>query len=149
MYCPRMDAGVVGCKLKSSCNCIRQGVFPDLRTGHTILVADLPRMTEKLHTPPEILAYRKHFSELSHAVREPAWLASELFSEGLISFEAMDEAVSVRGVSCIQRTRQVLCHFKKTLADQPEVFHQFLSIVRKERSLQWLANRIEATYSES
>ncbi len=105
-------------------------------------------MAAKIHTPPECQAYRKHFSELSHSVRNPEWLASELFSEGLVSFEALDEAVTVVGVSCIQKTRKVLCHFKKKLADHPEAFHQFIAILRKERSLQWLANRVEATYSE-
>ena len=105
-------------------------------------------VAEKLHVTPGSQAYRKHFSELAHVIRDPEWLASELFSEGLISHEALDEAITVIGISCVHKARKVLCHFKGNLAIHPEYFQLFITILKKEKSLHWLANRIEATYSK-
>ena len=81
-------------------------------------------MSGKVYVTPELQAYRKHFSELAVTVRDPEWLASELFSEGMISHEALDDTVTVIRVSCTNK----LCHFKGRLADHPEYFQQFLAI---------------------
>ena len=105
-------------------------------------------MSGKVYVTPELQAYRKHFSELAVAVRDPEWLASELFSEGMISHEALDDTVTAIGVSCTNKARKLLCHFKGKLADHPEYFQQFLAILRKERPFHWLVNRIEATHSK-
>lgn len=96
----------------------------------------------------ESQAFRKHFGELSHAISDPEWLASELFSEGMISNNALDEVITVMCVSKAHKTRRVLCHFKRTLAGNPECFQKFISTLKSERSLDWIANRVEATYSK-
>ena len=96
----------------------------------------------------ESQAFRKHFGELSHAVSDPEWLASELFSQSMISNEALDAAITTMGVSRTHRTRRVLCHFKRTLAGNPECFQKFISILKAAKHLDWIANRVEATYSK-
>ena len=60
-------------------------------------------MSGKVYVTPELQAYRKHFGELAVAVRDPEWLASELFSEGMISHEALDDTVTVIRVSCTNK----------------------------------------------
>ncbi len=104
--------------------------------------------SEKLHHPAGVQAYRKHFSELAQVIKDPEWLAAELFSENLISYEALDEVITVSGVSRVQKARKLLCHFKGNLGTNPECFPLFMTILKKEKSLHWLANRIEATYSK-
>ena len=96
----------------------------------------------------ESQAFRKHFGELSHAIRDPEWLASELFSEGMISNDALDDAITVVGVSVTNKTRRLLCHFKRMLAGDPGYFHKFISILKSAKHLDWISNRVEATYSE-
>ena len=96
----------------------------------------------------ESQAFRKHFSELCIAISDPEWLASELFSMDMISNDALDEAVTVMGVSRTHRTRRVLCHFKGSLASNPEYFQKFISTLKSAKHLEWIANRMEATYSK-
>ena len=42
----------------------------------------------------ESQAFRKHFGELCHAISDPEWLASELFSKGMISNDALDDTIT-------------------------------------------------------
>lgn len=76
-------------------------------------------MTDKVTIRPESQAYCKHFNELALSIRNPEWLASELFSECMISEEVLDDVVTTVGISCTKKVRQLLCHFKSTLADHP------------------------------
>ena len=74
----------------------------------------------------ELQAFRKHFGELSHAISDPEWLASELFSKDMISNGALDEAINAMGVSRTHRTRNVLWNFERTLTGNPECFQKFI-----------------------
>ena len=94
----------------------------------------------------ESQAFRKHFSELCIVIGDPEWLASELFSMDMISNDALDEAVTVMGVSRTHKTRRVLCHFKGSLASNPEYFQKFIATLKSSKHLDWIANRVEATY---
>ena len=96
----------------------------------------------------ESQAFRKHFGELSHAIRDPEWLAGELYSESMISSDALDDTITTMGVSAAHKMRRLLCQFKRTLAGNPDCFHKFISILKSEKSLSWIANRVEATYSK-
>ena len=96
----------------------------------------------------ESQAFRKHFGELSHAIRDPEWLAGELYSESMISSDALDGTITTMGVSAAHKMRRLLCQFKRTLAGNPECFHKFISILKSEKSLNWIANRVEAAYSK-
>ena len=94
----------------------------------------------------ELQVFREHFGELSQAISDPEWLASALFSEGLISNEALDDAINAMGVSRTHRTRTVLWHFERTLAGKPG-FQKLVSTLKSAKHLEWIANRVEATYS--
>jgi hypothetical protein len=95
----------------------------------------------------ELQAFREHFGELSQAISDPEWLASRLFSEGLISDEALDDAITAMGVSRTYRTRRVLWHFERTLAGKPESFQILVSTLKSAKHLEWIANRVETSYS--
>ena len=95
----------------------------------------------------ELQAFTEHFGELSQAISDPEWLASALFSEGLISNEALDDAINAMGVSKTNRTRRVLWHFERTLAGKPECFLKLISTLKSAKHLEWIANRVETTYS--
>lgn len=105
------------------------------------------------HDTAESEAVRKHFGELALVLRDTEWLASELYSGSMITFETLDDVVTTVGVSCIHKARNLLCALQRSLAGQQpseraDCFKRFLAILKKEQSLHWLANRIEATYSK-
>lgn len=95
----------------------------------------------------ESQAFRKHFGELCHAIRDPEWLASELFSNDMISNDALDDAITTMGISRTHKARRLLCHFKGTLSANPDYFQKFISTLKSAKHLDWIANRVEATYS--
>lgn len=96
----------------------------------------------------ESQAFRKHFSELSHDINDPEWLAAELFSEEMISDDTLDAVMTTTGVPAAYKTKRLLCQFKRTLAGNPGCFQRFLSILMCNKSLSWIANRVDATYSK-
>ena len=98
-------------------------------------------------------ALRKHFSELASLLKDVSeWLATELYSSSMITFESLDDAVTTMGVSSLHKARTLLCVLQRSFAEQPPseqaaYFNRFLEILKKEQALHWLANRVEATYS--
>ena len=100
-------------------------------------------VNEKIHITPESETYSKHSSALLEAMKDPAWLASELCSENLITSKAYDDILA-----SVHKTKSLLDHFKTVVAEHPEHFQPFLAVLKKQRSLHWLVNRMEATYSK-
>ena len=99
---------------------------------------------------------RKHYGELAELLShgDAEWLATELYSSSMITFETLDDTVTTIGVSCRQKARRLLCAVQRSLAGQQaykqgDYFTRFLAILKKEQTLHWLSNRIEATYSKS
>lgn len=94
----------------------------------------------------ESQAFRKHFGELCHAISDPEWLASELFSKGMISNDALDDTITTMGISRTYKTRRLLCHFMGTLSSNPECFQKFISTLKSSKHLEWIGNKVLAAY---
>ena len=106
------------------------------------------------NTIAESEALRKHFGELALLLRGVSeWLATELYSNSLITFESLDDVVTTVGVSSLHKARTLLCALQRSFAEQrpferADYFQRFLEILKKDQALHWLANRVEATYSK-
>ena len=94
----------------------------------------------------ESQAFRKHFGELCHAISDPEWLASELFSKGMISNDALDDTITTMGISRTYKTRRLLCHLMGTLSSNPECFQKFISTLKSSKHLEWIGNKVLAAY---
>ena len=95
----------------------------------------------------EYQAFQSSFAVLSDGISDPGWLAIQLFSRGMISRNARQEAELV-AISASVRTRKLLSAVEDQIVTSPtSKFRNFLGTLYGEPSLEHLARKLEEAYS--
>ena len=84
------------------------------------------------------------------AIRDPVWLASELYTKPLISQETGEDVLTTQGTSMRQKVTFLLnCVDGKLTAERkPKLLLRFCDVLEKQRTLKVWARRMRATWRE-
>ena len=93
-------------------------------------------------------ALRQHFSDLVRVLQDPVLLASDLYAEGVVLRNAVEE-VSVLGIPATQKRVKLLSLVEDQIAVNPATFNVFLRVLKKQPPSVELAERLERTYCKS
>ena len=91
--------------------------------------------------------FRKYFSDLRMVIQDPEVLASELYSESVVSstmVEFTNNMTHEKGV----RTLKLLIAVESQIKVNPGTFNVFLSVLAKQPSMSDLCGRMKDTYGE-
>ena len=80
------------------------------------------------------------------SILRPERLAFELHSQETISIEVRDETMKIIGPSTYCRASKLLAALKDQIAVNPSVLHKFLSVVRRDPSLVYIADAMSDHY---
>ena len=78
----------------------------------------------------------------------PERLAFELYSQEMISTQVRDETMEFTGPSTYDRASKLVAAVKDQIVVNPSVFHKFLSVVRRNASLVYIADAMSDSYRE-
>ena len=78
----------------------------------------------------------------------PERLAFELYSQEMISTQVRDETMKFTGPSTYDRASKLVVAVKEQIVVNPSVFHKFLSVVRRNASLVYIADAMSDSYRE-
>ena len=124
-------------------NLILLNLFPPV--PHT------PSQFEKREATPlsaEFEAFRKCSADLIRKIQDPELLAWELYSDNILSQTAIDE-VSVVELSTMQRKTKLLNAVRLQIVFDPTKFQNFLQVLRKQPSLEGVAEKLKTTYESN
>ena len=94
---------------------------------------------------PAYEAFRKHFADLLTAIQDPEVLASELYTENIISTAVRNAAAYVmHGRDA--RTSNLLIAVESQIKVDPGMFDVFLSVLAKRPSMSVLYGRMKDSY---
>ena len=80
------------------------------------------------------------------SISHPERLASELYSQDMISVKLHDETVKVTRTSTYCRTSKLVAAVKDQIVMNPSVLHKFLSLLRGYPSLVYIADAMSDHY---
>ena len=80
------------------------------------------------------------------SVSRPEQLAFELYSQEMISMKLRNETVKITGPSTYCRASRLVAAVKDQIMVNPSVLHKFLSVVRKDPSLVYIADAMSDSY---
>ena len=80
------------------------------------------------------------------SISHPEQLAFELYSQDMISIKLCDETMKMKGPSTYCRTSRLVVAVKDQIMVNPSVLHKFLSVVRKDPSLVYIADAMSDSY---
>ena len=89
---------------------------------------------------PELKVFKLYFSKLVDSISHPERLALELYSQEMISRKVRDEAMKITGPSTYDRALKLVESVEDQIAVKPSVLHKFLSVVRGDPSLLYIAD---------
>jgi len=101
-------------------------------------------LTER--SSPELRVFKRYFSKLAAAIVHPERLASELYSQDIVSKEVLNETVHIMGPSAYSRTVKLLSAVECPIELNPGTFHTFVSVLRGDSSLVYLADAMSDEY---
>ena len=79
-------------------------------------------------------------------ISHPEGLAFELYSQDLISLKVRDETMKIIAQSTCVRASKLVAAVKDQIIANPSVFHKFLSMLRKDPSLVYIADAMADSY---
>ena len=94
---------------------------------------------------PEARTMRKHYADLTKAIQNPLGLASELYSADVIARNILDSTLESTNPK-VEKTMHLLQAVSDQIITNPQEFHCFLAVLRKDSSLQATAELISSTY---
>ena len=100
------------------------------------------------YNSPELRVYKLHFSKLVESISHPERLANELYSHDVISKGVRDEALHIMGPSGYYRSSKLIAAVEDQIAVKASIFHTFLSVVRGDSSLVYIADAMSDHYSK-
>ena len=105
-------------------------------------------MTAELtkRSSPELRVFKRYFSKLAAAIVHPERLANELYSQDIVSKEVRNETMHIMGQSVYTRSTKFLSAVECTIELNPGTFHTFVSVLRGDSSLVYLADAISDEY---
>ena len=95
---------------------------------------------------PELRVFTLYFSKLAAAIPHPEQLAIELYSRGVVSREVRDETMHIVGQPAFYRTAKLLSAVECPIELNPGTFHAFISVLRGDPSLVYLADAMSDEY---
>ena len=98
------------------------------------------------HNSPELKVFKLYFSTLVESIPHPERLANELYSHDVISKGVRDEALHTLGPSPYYRASKLVAAVENQIILNPLVLHTFLSVVRGDSSLVYVADAISDHY---
>ena len=93
--------------------------------------------------------FQKYYAKLASAIRDPVWLANELYSKALISQETCEDVLTTQGTSMRQKVTFLLnCVDGKLTAERkPKHLLRFCDVLEKQRTLKIWGRRMRAEYN--
>ena len=105
------------------------------------------KMKSKLDSS-EHQAFQKCFAVLNNGILDPGWLASELFTRGMISSNVRQEA-QLDSLAASKRTHKLLSAVEQQIKTSPtSKFREFLDILYSEPAQKHLARMLEEACSK-
>lgn len=98
------------------------------------------------YNSPELKVFKLHFSKLAESVSHPEWLANELYSRDVISKAVRNEALHIMGPSPYYRASKLVAAVEDQIVANPSVLSKFLLVMRKDRSLVYIADSMSDHY---
>jgi len=95
---------------------------------------------------PEQRVFQLYFSKLVACV--PSSLATEFYSNDLISRELHKAIVDTIGLSESQKVKKILLAVEGQMVANPSVFHKFVAVMRTDPSLVHIADVLSDRYSK-
>ena len=92
-------------------------------------------------------ALRQLCADLVRVLQEPELLACELYAEGIVPRSALEE-VNVVGITTTQKRMKLLSFVMDQVAVDPDKFHKFVDVLKKQPPIVEVAERLERTYCE-
>ena len=92
-------------------------------------------------------AFRRSLPTLKRAINNPFEVAIDSFSAGVIAAKVLEQ-VSMP-MPTTQKAGVLLSIVNHSVAIRPEVFHQFVTILKKYPYLQDIATQVEHNFSKS
>ena len=80
------------------------------------------------------------------SISHSEWLPIGLYMQDVISLNVSAEAVKVTGLSRYYRASKLLAAVKDQIVVNPAVLHKFLSVLREEQSLVYIADTMSDYY---
>ena len=80
------------------------------------------------------------------SISHPERLAFELYSQEMISKEVRDATVKITGPSTYDRASKLVAAVKDQIVANPSVLHKFLSVMREDPSLVYIADAMSDHY---
>ena len=93
-------------------------------------------------------ALRQLFADLVRVLQDPELLACDLYAEGVVLENALEE-VSVVGITATQKRVKLLSLVKDQIAVYPDKLLEFVRILKERPPLVEIAQRLERTYCKS
>ena len=81
-------------------------------------------------------------------ISHPERLAFELYSQDMISIKLCDETMKIIGPSTYCRASKLVAAVKDQIMANPSVLHKFLSVVRGDPSLVYIADAMSDHYGK-
>ena len=101
-------------------------------------------LTER--SSPELKVFKRYFSKLAAAIVHPERLANELYSQDIVSKEVRNETMHIMGPSAYTRSTKLLSAVECPIELNPDIFHTFLSVLREDPSLVYIADAMSDEY---
>jgi len=80
------------------------------------------------------------------SISHPERVAFELYSQDLISLKVLDETMKITGPSTYVKASKLLAIVKDQIVANPSVFPKFLSMLRGDPSLVYIADAMADSY---
>ena len=80
------------------------------------------------------------------SISHPERLAFELYSQDMISIKLRDATMKIAGPSTYCRASKLVAAVKDQIVANPSVLHKFLSVVRGDPSLVYIADAMSDHY---
>ena len=91
---------------------------------------------------PEYHIFQAHYDKLWYAIQDPLPLTIQLFSQGIIN-SAVKDRMTVYALSRLEKNNTSLSAVEVQIQTDPNKFYLFLSVLKKDPSLQSLVESME------
>ena len=101
--------------------------------------------THELQESPEYFIFRKHYAMLCDTIQDPPSLAAELYSRGIVTQAVMDRTL-VLGLHRSEKNSALMSAVEKQILTNSQAFHEFISALNEDISMQFLVEIIRSKY---
>ena len=129
---------------------INYGVL-SYRTSYTVVFHEITgynyTLTVFRMSTPELLVFKKHFSELQGGIQSPSELAGKLYSKSIIA-QNVREAAQLPTSTVHDKITALLDGVERAISSDPQCFHQLMDILDDDPTTKTLHTKLMNTYCE-